>query len=568
MRGSRTARFLQRTHEVTNQSTPLVDFNVFKNDRALERSIKHFGGADTAMLSSFGAKCGSKRMMAAADDAENNVPLLRQFDPFGRRIDVIDYHPSYHQLMAFSIDAGCAAHAYNGKSLQAYMTRAALMLMSNQLEPGHCCPIVMTSAAMPVLAQQPSCSQWLEKIKTQEYDQRDESMSEKRGVTIGMSMTEKQGGSDVRANTTIAKVATDAPAAGYYKLTGHKWFTSAPMSDAFLTLAKTEKQQDLPSCFLVPRWLPEDGRRNEGFKIMRLKKKLADRSNASSEIEYENAHGILVGEEGKGVRTILKMVQLTRLDCALGAAGGARRAVQIALNHASERKAFGQVLMEQPLMENLLADLCVSAEACTLSAMRMASAYGKSECDGDEHEGNLFRAGVAILKYYNCKLQPQIAYECLEVLGGNGFVEDHPMAKLFRHSPLNSVWEGSGNVLALDVLRASAVLPSFLAEMRKARGIDTHLDALVSSLEVEVKLLSTLSTSEAQRGARHLVDRLALAFQASLLVQYGHAQTAKAFLQARIAPSSSKFLMNYGACVFEKEDARSIIQENLVTRKA
>ena len=420
-----------------------------------------------------------------------------------------------------------------------------------------------------------------------------------------MSMTEKQGGSDVKANTTRAVPEnTSHTGEGHaYRLWGHKWFTSAPMCDGFLTLAKVSSTNELSAeslaqtrstCFLVPRWLP-DGSRNSGFRVMRLKDKLADRANASSEIEYHGAYGQMLGEEGKGLQTILQMVQMTRLDCTLGAAGGARKSLSLALNHAQGRSAFGLPLIQQPMMQNVLTDLCITAEACTLSAMRMATAHARSTCgiaagfssDQVKHEADLFRVGVAILKYYCTKQQPQFTYECMEVFGGNGFTEDMPMAKLFRHSPLNSIWEGSGNVMALDVLRASSSLPAFLQEMSSGlKGIDPYFTQYCVDLSRILKSIQQLteaqhSAGEGQRYARFLVDRLAIGFQASLLLKYGNANgaAASAFIEARIRPAvhvhhngGNNYALslggsggiNYGAgAVFSPQTARSIIQDNM-----
>ena len=531
------------------------------SDRVLSRALSRLlTDTEQNQVRHFGKQCGSTKFMSLADDAEANRPSLRQFDNYGNRIDVIEFHDSYHSLMRNSIESGCTVHGHkDAGNPSAHITRAALLLQANQLEPGHCCPVTMTSAAVPVLRDphsHPFVAQFLQKVMTGKYDPANAPISSKTGATIGMSMTEKQGGSDVRANTTIATQRIDG--GGAYSLRGHKWFTSAGMSDAFLTLAKVDSQDALPSCFLVPRWLP-DGSRNSGFHLVRMKRKLADLANASSEVEYHDCLGYPVGEEGKGVKTILQMVQLTRLDCCIGSTGGMRRALQVAINHTNTRSAFGVPLIKQPLMEQLLAELCVEAEAHTLSTMRMAQAYGKGE-----EEAEIFRVGVAIMKYYTTKSVPHFTYECLETLGGNGFTEDFPAAKLFRHSPLNAIWEGSGNVMALDVLRASKVLPAFLAEIVKSRGADSSLDAFVSELTKSLRRLPTLTLHEQQANARNLCDRLALAFQASLLVETGLPESAKLFIGRSIAGRAVGGPRNYGASALaSSHESQTIIQDSL-----
>ena len=505
--------------------------------------------------------------------------------------------------------------------------------MQNQVEPGHCCPLVMTSACIPVFQNAVASAKvssperltannstnpqmWLDKLMSRNYDYNNAPIEAKDGVTIGMSMTEKQGGSDIRANTTTAEAQSSA-ATGEgeaYRLYGHKWFTSAPMSDAFLTLAKVsptpgksltakEAYGIRPTCFLVPRWQP-DGTPNDGFRIMRLKNKLADRANASSEVEYHGAYGQMMGGEGQGLQTILQMVQMTRLDCTIGAAGGAKRALSLALNHVQGRSAFGLPLVQQPLMENVLTDLCLTSEACTLSAMRMASAHARSTCgkrvglsaEEVQHETDVFRVGVAILKYHCTKAQPLFAYECMEIFGGNGFTEDFPIAKAFRHSPLNSIWEGSGNVMTLDVLRASNSIPAFLKDMQSgAVGKDRYLDAYFEDLNKIMVYMNGLSPEEhaagkGQRMARFIVDRLAIGYQASLFLKYGNpdGKAASAFIESRIRPAvnihvnggngddntsisdfgnlgiGSNFGVNYGSStVFDPSTARAIIEESM-----
>jgi len=420
------------THEVFNQSSRLEDFSLFDSDTALQRSLKAAATASESNLASsfkklaaFGCASGSAELMAVADAAEKNPPVLKQFDRNGRRQDVVVYNPSYHELMSHSIGGGCTNYGYNEQrgDCLSHMTRAGLIYMSNQLEPGHSCPVVMTAAAIPVLTNVQGYGDWLEGLSRPAYDGRNVPISAKAGVTMGMSMTEKQGGSDVRANTTVAKPidARDTGNGARYELWGHKWFTSAPMCDGFLTLAVTEGGS-APSCFLVPRWLP-DGTRNVGFQVMQLKDKLADRSNASSEVEYRGAFGTMVGEEGRGVKHIIEMVSSTRLDCALGSAGTSRRALQQALHHVSERKAFGSALIDQPLMRQLLTDISVECEGHTAAAMRMAELWNMQQRqldagDVDPHNAAALRVGVAVAKYYVTKRAPGLTYECMEAFGG------------------------------------------------------------------------------------------------------------------------------------------------------
>ena len=381
-----------------------------------------------------------------------------------------------------------------------------------------------------------------------------------------MSMTEKQGGSDVRANTTIAK-PMDALKTGpghSYLLTSHKWFTSAPMSDGFLTLAKIKGTEGL-SCFLVPRWLP-DGTRNTGFRIMRLKDKLADKANASSEVEYERAWSMLLGEEGKGVKQIIEMVQSTRLDCILGSAGGIRRSLQHAVNHTSNRSAFGDLLINQPLMQNLLADLSVESEAHTMGVMSVAQMFDKAserKVELSNEEMAFLRVGIPCLKYFTTKRAPQFVYECMEVFGGNGFVEDFPMARLFRQSPLNSIWEGSGNVIALDIMRAIDHVPLFTQYLRHlcVSINDRALDRFIQSLESDVKWICDQSASTRQRHARNLTERLALATQGVAVAQFDGGSVAEAFIASRLRVSNE---LNYGAFIHKKEHIEDILQQNRI----
>lgn len=532
-----------------------------------------------AKLVTVGEMCGSSEMIQHSELAQRNKPILKQFDNYGRRIDVAEYHISYHNLMDKSLSCGGAAYGYNNEkypSHSSHITRAGLIYMLNQLEPGHCCPVVMTSAAIPVLGKLDYMKDWTEKLLCSKYDPRNVPISQKEAVTCGMSMTEKQGGSDVRANTTTATPIITAGEGQAYSLIGHKWFTSAPMSDGFLTLAKTTNpvsNETGLSCFLVPRWKP-DGSRNSGFQIMRLKDKLGDHSNASSEVEYRNAYGTLIGEPNKGVKTIIEMVQATRLDCILGSAGGMRKGLHLALNHVSDRAAFGKTLIDQPLMMNLLAELCVESEAHTLTAMKVAAMYNKyRESGASEQEKELFRMVVSICKYYTTKRQPNFIYECMEVCGGNGYVEDFPLARLFRQSPLNSIWEGSGNVIALDILKVLQSFELLWLELSEVFGVDSRFDAYVKLLRNDVDYFrsnSSQNSATKQKWARHLADHLAVAFQASVMLRYGRDNhSTAAFLECRIPSGSDEMMLpsgrgsNYGSFVFSPtSNVADIIQRN------
>src|SRR5262249_8170628 len=428
--------------------------------------------------SAFGRRLGSAAVQGWAVDADKNTPVLRTHDRYGHRIDEVAFHPSYHALLGLSIENGLAGRPWADPRPTAHVVRAAKMLLMSEVEFGHLCPVSMTYSVVPALRAAPEIlGEWRPRISAGVYDPRLVPAAEKRGVTLGMGMTEKQGGSDVRANTTRAARDGDA-----WRLTGHKWFCSAPMCDAFLMLAQTDRGL---SCFFVPRVLP-DGERNP-FRIQRLKDKLGNRSNASSEVELDATWARLVGEEGRGVPTILSMATHTRLDCVLGSTGLMRAATAQALHHASHRSAFGRRLVEQPLMRNVLADLVVETAAATVPAIRLAQSYAGQEA-GDPQR-SFRRIATAIAKYWVCKRTPMLTAEALECLGGNGFVEESGMPRIYREAPLNSIWEGSGNVICLDVLRAFAREPgvwdAILDELRLARGADARLDAHLRALEAD-----------------------------------------------------------------------------------
>ncbi|PBC80035.1 putative acyl-CoA dehydrogenase [Streptomyces sp. TLI_235] len=512
------------THEVTNQVPDPYGHDVASDPALL--SALHRAGAGWAEdeLHELGRLAGSEEADTWGRLANENPPVLRTHDRYGHRVDEVEFHPYWHRLMDTAVRYGLHAAPWADDRTGAHTARAAKFYVWGQVEAGHTCPISMTYAAVPALRATPALAERYEPLlAAREYDFGLREPQTKRGLIAGMSMTEKQGGSDVRANTTTAVPHTD----GSYRLTGHKWFTSAPMSDVFLTLAQAPGGL---SCFVLPRVLP-DGSRNP-IRLQRLKDKLGNKSNASAEIEYEGATGWLVGEEGRGVPTIIEMVNMTRLDCTIGAASGMRYGTVRALHHATHRRAFGAVLVDQPLMRNVLADLVVESEAATTVAMRLAAATDAALA-GDEQEAMLRRLGLAVSKYWVCKRGPGHAAEALECLGGNGYVEESGMPRLYREAPLVSIWEGSGNVAALDALRAMARRPAtveaFLAEVDAAAGADRRLDAATAALR---KQLGDLTDLEFR--TRRLVESMALALQGSLLVRYGDPAVADAFCASRL----------------------------------
>ncbi|MFD7574876.1 acyl-CoA dehydrogenase family protein [Streptomyces sp. NPDC059810] len=516
------------THEVTNQVPPLTGYDVSADPALLEALRREGAGWAEAEVRELGARAGGAQAQDWGRLAERHSPVLHTHDRHGHRIDEVEFHPHWHDLMDVAVRHGLHGAPWRDERPGAHVARAAKVFVWGQADAGHLCPVSMTYAAVPALRAQPELAEVYEPLLTSSsYDFGLRVPTEKRGIIAGMSMTEKQGGSDVRANTTRAE-PTGEP--GLYALTGHKWFTSAPMSDVFLTLAQAPGGI---SCFLVPRVLP-DGSRN-AIRLQRLKDKLGNRSNASSEIEYEGALGRLVGEEGRGVATIIRMVNMTRLDCAISSASGMRLGLVQAVHHATHRDAFGARLVDQPLMRNVLADLAVEAEAATLAALRLAGAVDRAT-RGDAQEEQLRRLGLAVTKYWVCKRAPAHAAEALECLGGNGYVEDSGLPRLYRESPLPSIWEGSGNVAALDVLRAMARQPqaveAFFAEVELGAGADRRLDAAVAGLRKDLAGLG--DPDAAAYGARRLVERLALVLQGSLLVRHGNPAVADAFCASRL----------------------------------
>jgi putative acyl-CoA dehydrogenase len=495
-----------RTHEVINQPPPFEDVNFFDADLALQEGLEREGaGWAVDRVRDCGAVAGSAEAQEHGRRAERNAPRLITHDRYGHRVDRVDYDPSWHWLLRGAVERAIHALPWREPRPGAHVARAALELLWTQANAGVMCPVSMTYSAIPALRVDPElAAEWEPRLTLPDYE---------RGALCGMAMTEKQGGSDVRAGTTRAHPGGD----GYYELTGHKWFCSHPMGAVFLVLAQAPGGL---SCFVVER--------GPGFELQRLKDKLGTRSLASSEVEFRGAPARLLGEEGRGVATIIEMVTHTRLDCIVGSATSMRRGVAEAVHHARHRSAFGARLAEQPLMVNVLADLAIESEAATAAALRLARAY-------DEDDKPLRRFGTAVMKYWICKRATAHAAEALECLGGNGYVEESPLPQLLRDAPLNGIWEGSGNVISLDVLRALARepdgLPAFLAECERGRGGDRRLDAHLDALPAT---LADLAGPDAQWRARHAVEALALAFQASLLVRHAPPAVADAFCAGRL----------------------------------
>jgi putative acyl-CoA dehydrogenase len=521
------------THEVLNQAPPLEGRNLFEDHAALREALEREGGGwARERLSAAGAFWGGEPMRWGFE-ANEHPPVLHTHDRFGHRRDEVEFHPAWHALMRAGVDQELHALPWRTDQPGAHVARAATYVCSGQAEAGFGCPITMTFAAVPALRTQPDvAAEWVPRLIATSYDPELRPAAEKASALCGMAMTEKQGGSDVRANTTRALAGDD----GWWEITGHKWFCSAPMCDLFLVLAQTDEGV---TCFALPRVLP-DGTRNEGFQLQRLKDKLGNRSNASSEVEFRAALAQIVGEPGRGVPTIIEMVNHTRLDCVIGTAAGMRAAVANATWHAAHRSAFGKRLADQPLMVNVLADLAVESEAATAVALRLARAY--DEAPGDPGADAFKRLATAVSKYHVCKRAPGHAFEALECLGGNGYVEASGMPRLYREAPLASIWEGSGNVMALDVLRALSrspeALDAFFAEIDEAAGADQRLDAFAAATRAQFADLEAIEPR-----ARRVVERMALCLQGSLLVRHAPAPVADAFCAARLAGDAG---LHYG----------------------
>jgi len=514
-------------HDLFNQPPPLVDYDLFATDPVLPDAVAAEGAAWALVeLSTFGRVLGRRETLELGALANRNPPILHAFDRYGGRRDEVEFHPAWHQLMALAVGQGLHAAPWADPGPGAHVARAAGVYLMCQVEAGVQCPVTMTYGAVPALVRQGDiAADWLPRILSRAYDGRFAPPERKSGALIGMGMTERQGGSDLRANVTRATPLGAAGPGRAYRLNGHKWFMSAPMCDAFLVLAQTGAG---PSCFLLPRWTP-DGAVN-ALRFQRLKDKLGNRSNASSEVEFHDATAWLIGEEGRGIPTIIEMANYTRLDCALGSAGLMRQAVAQAAHHAAHRTAFQKKLIDQPLMENVIADMAVEAEAAARLALRLARAYDRS----DQPAEIAFRRLVTpAAKYWICKRAPVLTGEAMEVLGGNGYVEDSGMPRLYREAPVNSIWEGSGNIMCLDVLRAAGRAPDGLeavrAELRPALGVDARFDRFCERLE------AMWSGPVGEAEARRVVERLALAIQGALMLQHARPAVADAFCASRLA---------------------------------
>jgi putative acyl-CoA dehydrogenase len=524
------------THDVTNVPLPFGGVNLYATDSALREAARRHGGDWVdGPLSALGAIVGREEVLQWGDDANRFPPELKTFDRFGRRIDEVKFHPAYHQLMALAMEHRIHSIGWTEKRAGRHAAHAAMLALFTQAEAGTMCPISMTYACIPALRHQPDIAAlWEPKILAGTYDAHLRPLAEKKGVTLGMAMTEKQGGSDVRANATRAFPLGGGGPGGDYRLVGHKFFCSAPMCDAFLTLAYTDKGL---TCFLVPRIKP-DGERN-AFHIMRLKDKIGNRSNASSEIEYHGTYAQMVGEEGRGIATIIEMVHHTRLDTMAGSLGIMRRALAEAVHHVSHRRAFQKTLMDQPLMRAVIADLALDYEAAAALTMRIAGAF-----DGETEQDRSFaRLAVALGKFWIAKRTPHFVYECLECLGGGGYVEESAVARYYREAPLNAIWEGSGNVIALDILRTFQKDPSaidaYFAELAPARGNHAAFDGAFEAIASALR-----QGSAAESSARHIAETMAIALQAALLLRHGPSAVASAYCDMRLGERRS---VNYGA---------------------
>ena len=547
------------THAVFNQSPPFEDINLFASDAALAEAVEREGGGGKAQrLAAFGAICGSAEAFALGRLANENPPRLKTFDAKGRRLDTVEFHPAYHQLMEISTGEGLHGSAWDylaeGAAVPqagANVARSAGCYMAAQMEAGHQCPITMTNAAVSTLRLEPSLAAfWIPKILARAYDKSFRPATAKAGVTIGMGMTEKQGGTDVRANTTVAEAAAGGGPGTEYLITGHKWFLSAPMCDAFLVLANAPRGL---SCFLMPRFLP-DGSVNR-LIFQRLKDKLGNRSNASAEVEFQRAHAWLIGEEGRGIAAILEMVTLTRLDCAVASSGLMRLALANAIHHCRHRSVFQKRLVDQPIMQQVLADLALAVEAATALSFRLARSFDRA---ADARAAAWRRLMTPVTKYFVCKIGPAIVYEAMECLGGNGYVEEGIAARLYRELPVNAIWEGSGNVMALDLLRVLQREPEtaeiVLEDLAAAAGDDKHLKAQLARVE---SLLGEPRALDAR--GRELVEVLAVLAAGAILRAHAPAPVADAFIATRLSGPARQ---TYGQGL-DRADTRFIVARAL-----
>jgi len=519
------------THAVTNMPPHLGDQDLWRENTALRDWVARFdGGWAEEHLAGAGRVAGAAETFDKADAANRYPPELKAFDRYGMRINQVAFHPAYHDLMEMAVGHGLTGFAWTHNKPGAQVAHMALTYLFSQAEGGVMCPMSMTYSVLPLFhANLGVCDDWIPRFLSTSYDRRDIPVTEKTGATIGMFMTEKQGGSDVRSNSTSARPAGAATGRdGAYLLSGHKFFCSAPMSDAFLTLAYTEGGQ---SCFLVPRWTPDGGRNR--LAIQRLKDKLGNRSNASSEMEFQDTYGVMIGEEGRGIRTIIDMVQGNRIFCAASSAALMRQGLVQALHFTAHRTAFQKKLLQQPLMRNVLADLALEAEAALALVLRVAQAMDRA--GDDAGEAALARIGTAIAKYWICKRAPFFLYEAMECHGGSGYIEESILPRLYREAPVNSIWEGSGNIMCLDVLRAMHREPEAVAalygELELARGLDGRFDAEIDALKADLA-----QPADLELRARQLTERLAVALQAGLLLRYGPPAHADAFCASRLGP--------------------------------
>ena len=545
------------THVVENMPPVLENYNVFTGDPTLMEAVSREGaGWAIEELADYGQSCGSAEWILRGVEANRVKPVLETHDRYGHRIDLVTFHPAYHELMNASIAQGLAGSPWAAPRKGAHVARAAGSYMTCQVEAGHGCPITMTFAAVPTLQKQPDiAAEWLPKVLSREYDPRNVPHTEKQAVTIGMAMTEKQGGSDVRRNTTRAYPIGPAGPGCEYELVGHKFFVSAPMCDAFLMLAQAEGGL---SCFLVPRWRP-DGSKNP-LQVLRLKDKMGNVSNASSETELRGAFGWLIGEEGRGVANILEMVAMTRFDCLVASAGAMRAHMTQIIHHTSHREAFGHALDRQPLMQNVLGDLELETEAATHMAFRVAGALDAAAA-GDSDEASFARIATAVGKYWVCKRQPGHAYESMECIGGSAVMENSLMPRFYREAPINTIWEGSGNVQCLDVLRAMRKDPqsleAFMVEVGASQGSDARFDRFFRELQAEFADLQDI-----EYRARSVVEKMALALQGSLLLRSAPAYVAEAFCAGRLGSCSGN---TYGMLP-TSVDCRALIDRGRIDR--